>query len=137
MRLLECKSNGDLVLHEFPGTDVPAYAILSHTWGIGEVSLQDVETGTGKDKAGWKKIDFCAKQADADGFRYIWVDTCCIDKKDAVELSEAINSMFSWYQNAAKCYVYMSDVSIGENDIQHTQPWWEAAFQGSRWFTRG
>jgi hypothetical protein len=137
MRLLERKPNGDLVLREFTGSDVPAYAILSHTWGNGEVSLQEVEAGTGKDKAGWKKIDFCAKQADADGFRYIWVDTCCIDKKDAVELSEAINSMFRWYQNAAKCYVYMSDVSIGQDDVQHSQPQWEAAFRGSRWFTRG
>ena len=120
MRLLERIPNGDLVLQKFIGTDVPAYAILSHTWGKEEVSLQEVETGTGKNKDGWKKIDFCAKQAGVDGFRYIWVDTCCIDKKDAVELSEAINSMFRWYQKAAQCYVYLSDVSMqgGEQNGQ-------------------
>ena len=137
MRLLEYKSNDNFILHEFIGTKVPVYAILSHTWATGEVTIQEVENGTGKDKAGWKKIVFCAKQADADGLRYLWVDTCCIDKKNAVELQEAINSMFRWYQNAARCYVYMSDVSIGEDDEQDSPPKWEAAFKKSRWFRRG
>ncbi|TVY12498.1 Vegetative incompatibility protein HET-E-1, partial [Lachnellula arida] len=54
-------------------------------------------------KAGWRKIQFCAKQ--------VAVDTCCIDKKNAVKLSAAINSIFRWYQNAARCYVYLIDVS--------------------------
>ena len=137
MRLLEYKSNSDFILHEFIGTKIPVYAILSHTWGSEEVSFQDVENGTGKDKAGWKKIVFCAKQADTDGLRYIWVDTCCIDKKNAVELQEAINSMFRWYRNAARCYVYMSDVLVSEDDEQRSPQIWEAAFQKSRWFKRG
>ena len=129
MRLLERNTTGDLVLKKFIGTNIPAYAILSHTWGKEEVSLQEVESGTRKNNDGWKKIDFCAKQANADGLRYIWVDTCCIDKRDAVELSEAINSMFRWYRKSARCYVYLSDVSVqgaGQN-----------AFRKSRWFTRG
>ena len=138
MRLLERKPNGDLILNKFTGTDVPAYAILSHTWGKEELSLQEVETGTGKNKDGWKKIDFCAKQAGADGLRYIWVDTCCIDKKDTVELSTAINSMFRWYQKAARCYVYLSDVSMqGAEQNGQVNPAWESAFTRSRWFTRG
>lgn len=138
MRLLERKPNGDLVLRKFTGTDVPVYAILSHTWSKEEVSFQEVEAGAGKNKAGWKKIDFCAKQAGADGLRYIWVDTCCIDKKDAVELSEAINSMFRWYQKAARCYVYLSDVSMqGAEQDGQVNPAWEPAFTKSRWFTRG
>ncbi|KAH8800844.1 hypothetical protein F5884DRAFT_824895 [Xylogone sp. PMI_703] len=136
MRLLERIPSGDLVLREFVDKDIPAYAILSHTWSKEEVSFQELEAGTGKDKAGWKKIEFCAKQAGADGLRYIWVDTCCIDKRNAVELSEAINSMFRWYQKAARCYVYLSDVSI---DGQHGQsnPAWTVVFRESRWFTRG
>ena len=97
-----------------------------------------METGTDKNKHGWKKIDFCAKQANADGLRYFWVDTCCIDKKDAVELSEAINSMFRWYRNAARCYVYLSDVSIqGAEQNGQVDPTWKPAFMRSRWFTRG
>ena len=42
---------------------------------------------------------------------YFWVDTCCINKADFTELLEAINSIFRWYRNAAKYYVYLSDVS--------------------------
>ena len=138
MHLLERKPEGNFVLYEFTGTNIPAYAILSHTWGKEEVSLQEVECVTRKNNDGWKKIDFCAKQANADGLRYIWVDTCCIDKKNAVELSEAINSMFRWYQKAARCYVYLSDVSMQDTQQDgQINPAWETAFRRSRWFTRG
>jgi hypothetical protein len=144
MRLLEHKPDGELVLSEFTGKDVPvpAYAILSHTWATDnseEVSFQDVEAGTGKSKAGYNKIRFCAEQAAADGLRYFWVDTCCIDKKNNTELSEAINSMFRWYQKATRCYVYLSDVSIRDEQqsCQYSCFAWEAAFRRSRWFTRG
>ncbi|KAI9688628.1 MAG: hypothetical protein M1822_000985 [Bathelium mastoideum] len=69
MRLLECLSNGDLVLHEFGDKQAPAYAILSHTWAADnkeEVSYQDVEAGINKSKAGYKKIPICAQQVVAD-----------------------------------------------------------------------
>jgi len=47
--------------------------------------------------------------------------------------------MFRWYQNAKKCYAYLADVSTpnDEADFQADQSTWEAAFQKSRWFTRG
>ncbi len=61
------------------------------------------------------------------GLIYFWIDTCCIDKRNSAELSEAINSMFKWYRNAARCYVYMPDVPA-------TSPW-EPALRASRWFT--
>lgn len=43
--------------------DIPKYAILSHTWGqdTEEVTFRDMVDGTGQDKAGYKKIKFCAK----------------------------------------------------------------------------
>ena len=142
MRLLERKANGELALSEHTGYDVPAYAILSHTWATDnskEVRLQDLEAGTGKSKAGYEKIRFCADKAVVDGLRYFWIDTCCTDKRNAVELAEAINSMFRWYQKAARCYVYLSDVSAHDNDRQNGQPGdgWESALGKSRWFTRG
>jgi hypothetical protein len=136
IRLLQRKPDGEIVFRETTGGDVPAYAILSHTWGKEEVSFQDAEAGTGKGKAGWEKIQFCAKQAAADGLQYFWVDTCCIDKKNAVELGAAINSMFRWYQNAARCYVYFSDVSKSDTRADDQRAW-EEAFRKSRWFTRG
>ncbi|PQE04625.1 hypothetical protein CJF30_00004429 [Rutstroemia sp. NJR-2017a BBW] len=85
--------------------------------------------GTGKGKAGYEKIRFCARQAEHDSLQYFWVDTCCIDKSNNTELSEAINSMFRWYHDATRCYVYLSDVSITDRE--------ELAFQKCRWFTRG
>jgi hypothetical protein len=33
-----------------------------------------------------------------------------IDKTSSAELSEAINSMFRWYQEAEVCYAYLADV---------------------------
>jgi hypothetical protein len=64
------------------------------------------------------------------------VDTCCINKSNPVELQEAINSMFRWYQNATKCYVYLSDVSTAKQRVDN-ECTWERTFRESRWFTRG
>lgn len=136
IRLLQRTPDGEIVFREPTSADVPAYAILSHTWEKEEVSFQDVVAGTGKGKAGWDKLQFCAKQAAADGLRFFWVDTCCIDKKNAVELGAAINSMFRWYQNAARCYVYLSDISRSNIEADDERVW-EKAFRTSRWFTRG
>ena len=109
------------------------YAILSHRWSADnddEVTLRDIERDTAKQKAGgYKKLEFCARQAERDGLMYFWVDTCCIDKTSSAELSAAITSMYKWYRNAAKCYVYLPDVLAGQE--------WEAAFQRSEWFKRG
>jgi hypothetical protein len=102
MRLLKFDEEGEPSLVEFVGTDLPPYAILSHTWGadVQEVTYQDIEDGTGKRKDGWRKLRFCNSRAKHDGLQYCWVDTCCIDKSSSAELSEAINSMFSWYHAA-------------------------------------
>ncbi|KAK7177848.1 NB-ARC and TPR domain protein [Paraphaeosphaeria sporulosa] len=139
LRLLEPKPDGSIVFHEMTSSDVPAYAILSHTWEKEEVLYQDMEANADMSKTvskpGWRKIEFCARQAAADGLRYFWIDTCCIDKKNAVELSAAINCMFRWYQNAARCYVYLSDVP--KTDGVDREKAWEHAFRTSRWFTRG
>jgi hypothetical protein len=142
MRLLERKSDGELNLTDFTNfNNPPAYAILSHTWGADgeEVSFQDITAGTGKSKAGYRKIHFCADQAATDGLKYFWVDTCCIDKSSSQELTYAINSMFRWYQEARKCYVYLPDVSVPNPvaDLYRSRSIWEPAFRQSRWFTRG
>jgi hypothetical protein len=136
IRLLQRKPDGEIVFREPTSSEVSAYAILSQTWGEEEVTYQDLKKGKDKSKAGWRKIQFCAKQAAVDGLEYFWVDTCCIDKKNAVELGAAINSMFRWYQNAARCYVYLSDVSKPDTGVDD-QRVWEEAFNKSRWFTRG
>jgi hypothetical protein len=140
MRLLAYNNDGEFSLTEFFGDDIPEqYAILSHRWGPEEVTLADLTDGTGKKMAGYSKIQFCGEQARRDGLQYFWVDTCCIDKSNAVELQEAITSMFRWYQNAVKCYVYLSDVSTAKRKRSTSLSAcdWESAFRASRWFTRG
>ena len=141
MRLLERKENGEFSLTKDLINNIPQYAILSHTWGEDdeEVTFKDLIIGAGKSKSGYRKIQFCGEQATSDGLYHFWVDTCCIDRSNNTELSEAINSMFRWYRDAAKCYVYLSDVSIdGSDDNGQSFEWtWEPAFRKSRWFTRG
>ena len=139
MRLLQLKTNSELVLTKDFINNIPHYAILSHTWGNDdeEVTFKDLAEGSRNTKAGYRKIQFCAEQAARDGLYYFWVDTCCIDKSNNTELSEAINSMFRWYRNAARCYVYLSDVSTNEHNPNNLSQSWEAAFRKSRWFTRG
>jgi hypothetical protein len=134
MRLLELKAHGEFGLAEYVGDNIPLYAILSHTWGADseEVDSKDLVEGAGKSKAGYAKIRFCGEQAASNSLQHFWVDTCCIDKSSSAELQEAIISMFQWYHNAAKCYVYLSDVSIHDYDKND-----HSAFRESRWFTRG
>jgi len=133
MRLLRCKEDGEYSVTEFFGDDIPRYAILSHTWGTNdeEVTFKDLSEGKGRTKPGFKKIEFCGAQGAKDGLSFFWVDTCCIDKTSSSELAEAINSMYKWYGKAARCYVYLPDVTargFASND---------GAFERSRWFTRG
>lgn len=122
-----------LLLKEFVGNMIPPYAILSHTWGSDEVTFVDMKKLKHRDEVrqrrGFSKIEGCCARAKEGGYAWAWVDSCCIDKRSSAELSEALNSMFDWYQSAAVCYVYLSDVSNDE-DVRQT-------FKESRWFTRG
>lgn len=127
-----------LTRYEYSPDKFPAYAILSHTWGNDdeEVTLHDVMSGTVHARAGYQKIRLCQDLAAAAGYRHLWVDTCCIDKSNQVELTEAINSMYRWYQNAVRCYVYLADVSV-TSSTSLTAPSRETCIARSRWFTRG
>jgi hypothetical protein len=142
MRLLQFEaSSSTFSLVEFTGNDtIPPYAILSHTWGgkNDEVTYKDMIDGTGTEKPGYRKLGFCGRQAAKDKLDHFWIDTCCIDKSSSAELSEAINSMFRWYQKAEKCYVYLSDVSDSvSGDDEEPSRSWKLDFRRSRWFTRG
>jgi hypothetical protein len=136
MRLLKhLPAGGGFELNSFDNNnDIPPYAILSHTWTDGqEVTYNELLAGTGVIKSGYAKIRFCGEQAARDGLEYFWVDTCCIDKSSSAELSEAINSMYNWYENATICYAYLSDVSnLGSNSSKES-----VEFSQSNWFKRG
>lgn len=107
MRLLNTKT---LQLKEFNGANKPPYAILSHTWGQEEVLFEDIQKGIAESRIAFSKVQGCCRKATDDGFQWVWIDTCCIDKSSSAELSEAISSMFAWYQNSTVCYAYLRDV---------------------------
>ncbi|KAF2021407.1 HET-domain-containing protein, partial [Aaosphaeria arxii CBS 175.79] len=141
IRLINVRDDGSLSLVEREESDIPPYAILSHTWGDDgdEVTYQDMIDQTGKNKIGYAKLTFCVQQVAVDDLQYFWIDTCCIDKSRSAELSEAITSMFRWYERSAHCYVYLSDVSMNKRKADDdgclsTLP---SSFKTSRWFTRG
>ncbi len=125
MRLLNTSS---LKLYQFYDADIPDYAILSHTWTTQEVSLQMLEDPNSKRLAGYTKIKSFCELALSEGWKYAWVDTRCIDKTSSADLSEAINSMYEWYEKAQACCVYLVDVfTTGIDD----------GFYMSKWFSRG
>ena len=90
---------------------------LKSIWGDPELSCKI-----------WHACDVAQKN----GYRYIWIDSCCIDKSSSSELSEAINSMYKWYGLAAVCYTYLADVPPREDHRDK-----ESAFRRCKWFTRG
>ncbi|KAI1407533.1 HET-domain-containing protein [Hypoxylon sp. FL1857] len=121
-------------LSDFLESNVPPYAILSHTWGNDEVTFDDIRSALPlyRFKEGWKKIRWCCRQALKDDLEYVWVDTCCIEKSSSAELQEAINSMFRWYERSHVCYAYLVDVTSGDESRAA-----DSTFGRSRWYTRG
>ncbi|KIW65145.1 hypothetical protein PV04_07427 [Phialophora macrospora] len=123
MRLLHTR---DLQVHDFTSGKAPRkYAILSHTWDEEEVTLQDMEKGLAPTMKGYLKLRKSCQRAANDGYEWIWIDACCIDKTSSSELSEAINSMFEYYSHSSICYAYLADIQSLED------------LEKSRWFTRG
>ncbi|RYO84341.1 hypothetical protein DL762_005704 [Monosporascus cannonballus] len=135
MRLI---NNESMELEYFMGgSNVPDYAILSHTWEDGEVTFQEFthrDKAVRPEKRGYQKIEKACVLAREIRLKYVWVDTCCIDKTSSAELTEAINSMFQWYKDAVVCYAWLSD--LPEEQLAPPESF-ESCFMKCRWFTRG
>ena len=104
----------------FRDDEATDYAILSHRWMEHEVNYDEMNDLAKMDKGeiaeichrdGYRKILDSCKQAKRDMYEWLWIDTCCIDKRSSAELSEAINSMFRWYENSRVCYAYFHDLT--------------------------
>ncbi|KAI6002305.1 hypothetical protein F5J12DRAFT_906395 [Pisolithus orientalis] len=72
-----------------------------------------------------------------DGYTWLWIDTCCIDKRSSAELSEAINSMYRWYRNSQMCYVYLNDWFSRGWTLQELVAPKEAEFFNKSWVSIG
>ncbi|TBU24231.1 heterokaryon incompatibility protein-domain-containing protein [Dichomitus squalens] len=144
----------ELHYHHNPEGVPAGYAILSHVWGSSEQTFQDVkriqaeclerdksdarQPSNGNSRTNTNPRDHVSEKirqscliAERHGYRWIWNDTCCIDKTSSSELSEAINSMHRYYSLAEVCYAYLADVTWGSSD--------EVAryFRESKWHKRG
>jgi hypothetical protein len=142
MWLVNCKT---LKLEYFIGSNTPKYAILSHTWEEEEVTFHELDRHHPGNldlpeprlrqliydttPKGYHKIWETCFKAREHGFQYAWIDTCCINKDSSAELTESINSMFRWYQNAEECYVFLSDLPSA-TPVEEWLP-------NCKWFTRG
>ncbi|PIL34418.1 hypothetical protein GSI_03193 [Ganoderma sinense ZZ0214-1] len=153
MRLLDTRT-GHFVEKD-PKNSEFKYAILSHTWDAnGEQTYKELKKiqkryaieAARRGSAGppfgaiWEdgylspKILKACRVAREHGYRYIWIDSCCIDQTSSSELSEAINCMYAWYKGAHVCYAYLADVpSLDSEDPKEDG----SAFRESRWFKRG
>ncbi|KAF2966381.1 hypothetical protein GQX73_g7178 [Xylaria multiplex] len=119
-----------------------SYAILSHTWEENEVSFEQLSNineawlENAQNRKTLIKITKTCEVASQHGLSYAWVDTCCIDKSSSAELSEAINSMFRYYRDAAFCIAFISDLS-GFSHVSDLDAHFERQFPYCRWLTRG
>ncbi len=96
------------------------YMILSHVWDESkepEMSFQDIQrihercTTSGEDPHDLvnTKIRKCCELGERHGYKWAWIDTCCIDKTSSAELMETINAMYQYYALCLVCYVYLPD----------------------------
>lgn len=89
------------------------YAILSHRWGTDEALFHTFDPSGHRKSAGAQKVISFCDLARLYGYEWAWIDTCCIDKRSESESSEAIRSMYRWYENSAVCFVHLNDVGDG------------------------
>ncbi|KAI6135427.1 heterokaryon incompatibility protein-domain-containing protein, partial [Pisolithus croceorrhizus] len=124
-----------------------SYAIVSHRWGVdsevtykemtGLMKMEERRRNEIRKRTGYQKIIESCKQAKQDGYEWLWIDTCCIDKRSSSELSEAINSMYRWYQNAQVCYAYLNDVDETVFPTKQDNSKFDQSNGWPEWFMRG
>ncbi|RYC63731.1 hypothetical protein CHU98_g2471 [Xylaria longipes] len=131
-----------LQLKFFTEVEKGSYAILSHTWEKEELSFEQLRNPHStfleeiQNSPAFLKIIGTCKLASQHGLSYAWVDTCCIDKSSSAELSEAINSMFRYCQDAAFCIAFISDLPHSPDPVTLNADF-ESQFPRCRWLTRG
>ncbi|KAM3070211.1 hypothetical protein ACMFMF_008563 [Clarireedia jacksonii] len=117
------------------------YAILSHRWYEEEITFGSLDAAQLRDSQQKSpqldKIRGSCAQAKEAGLEWVWIDSCCINRNSSEELRRSISSMFDWYQNAAVCYTYLSDVIGSETSNDHFEPQNNEDRKYSEWFERG
>ncbi|KAL4070228.1 heterokaryon incompatibility protein-domain-containing protein [Scleroderma yunnanense] len=146
----EILSQDATLMVDIYGADLAAieYAILSHCWGAPaeEVQFKEMQELVSMDKTkckkirqrtGYQKILKSCEQTLKDKLDWVWVDTCCINKESSAELSEAINSMFRWYEGSKRCYAYLHDFNDAVFPMDKDEERYGEFNGWPKWFTRG
>jgi hypothetical protein len=108
-------------------------AVLESAAGLDFMTVDKIPINQ---RAGYRKIKQTAKIAKEMDLKWLWVDTCCIDKSSSAELQEAINAMYRWYQQSTFCLVYLEDCEA-KLDGRPTEEDLEEMLMSSKWITRG
>ena len=125
---------------------ITEYAILSHRWTDMEVDYEEMvdlpkmeegERDEIRERLGYRKILDTCLLAKRDGYKWVWVDTCCMDKRSTGEQSEAINSMYRWYEGAGTCYAYLHDVLDSSLPTERDDQKYPMSNGWPVWFSRG
>ncbi|KAH4152831.1 hypothetical protein HBH69_167280 [Parastagonospora nodorum] len=142
--------------------DKPPYMIFSHRWlqaDGGDVTFEEFQSSSSELKQAFKKKGRKEREAKLNelglrvvafykllqaieiasiaGAEYIWIDSCCINRANSSELTEALNSMYRYYEKATKCLVYLHDVEWSRTADGEKQPVRSYDFSKPEWFTRG
>jgi len=108
-----------------------SYVTLSHRWEEKEARLHEIDNTNLYELNPVSSIaklqSFCKIVREA-GYRWAWIDTCCIDQNNNVEVQRSVNSMFGWYRLSALTIIYLSDVPPSSRS---------GAMAKSAWITRG
>lgn len=122
------------------------YAILSHRWIGLEITFDRLpgyaaELRKNRDRPlqpiQLDKIRGACQIARSQGLQWMWIDNCCINKANAVEEAESINSMFRWYSDAQVCITYLGDVRATHGPLGVETFRSAETGRPSVWFTRG
>ncbi|KAG2345354.1 hypothetical protein BDR05DRAFT_133832 [Suillus weaverae] len=131
--LLAIMQHGDLRIERIEEVVVQYFrcAMLSHRWEASEPLFRDIQNKVVYNLnpvGGIAKLQFFCKTARDAGCRWAWMDSCCIDQNNPVELQESVNSMFVWYRHSALTIIYLADVTPSSKS---------GALAKSAWITRG
>ena len=101
------------------------------------VKMDEEEKSKIRQCDGYRKILQSCEKAKKDGYKWLWVDTCCIDKRSSAELSEAINSMYRWYENSGICYAYLHDIPDSSFPMAGDAERYPQSIGWPEWFSHG
>ena len=124
-----------------------AYCIISYIWGDAKPSSEETPRVTWSilmDEHNTYKLDDIAWDVSRRGFKYMWMDTLCIDQGKEDDKKKVLQRMGKYYMNALEMIIW-EDTRIGRfgflnrniyKQLTREQPEWLHPDDGSWWNPR-